>query len=142
MVTSVYQDGACMKDMGLVQQWRGAVIATDDFLTALLTRIILTTFKFLNGRPSLHHANTAANACRPSRDGAPQLNGGLSASSSAAPQKAWDIEQGPLDLMMPSADPLLKLGRLPSISETGNSKQPLFIFVFPWQLCTCARSSE
>ena len=28
--------------------------------------------------------------------------------------------------MLPLADPLLKLGRLPSISETGNSKQPLF----------------
>lgn len=70
--------------------------------------------------------NLAANTCRSSTDGATQLNGGLSGSSSAGPQKAWDIEQGPLDLMLPSADPLLKLGRLPSISETGNSKQPFF----------------
>ena len=43
MVTSVYQDVACMEGMAFVQQWRGAVIATGDFLTALLTRILLTT---------------------------------------------------------------------------------------------------
>ena len=43
-------------------------------------------------------------------------------SGDRASSKGWDIEQGAQTLAGPSADPLLKLGRLTSISESSASE--------------------
>ena len=43
-------------------------------------------------------------------------------SGDKASSKGWDIEQGAQTLAGPSADPLLKLGRLTSISESSASE--------------------
>ena len=69
-------------------------------------------------------------ACRPAEDSAQSLavdkavargllDSALMAlgSGGGAAPKGWDVEQGARTLAGPSADPLLALGRLPSISE-------------------------
>ena len=74
-------------------------------------------------------------ACRPAKDSAQLLevdkavtrgllDSALMAlgSGDRTSAKGWDIEQGAQTLAGPSADPLLKLGRLTSISESSASE--------------------
>ena len=63
-------------------------------------------------------------ACRPSKENAQALSRVLGDSAPASPQ-GWDIEKGSPGLLNPSPDPLLRLGRLPSISESGSRKHHL-----------------
>ena len=58
--------------------------------------------------------------CRPSKENAQALSKVLADSDPASPE--WDIEKGLAGPLTQSPDPLLRLGRLPSISESGSRK--------------------
>ena len=59
--------------------------------------------------------------CRPSKENAQALSKVLADSDPASLQE-WDLEKGLPGPLTQSPDPLLRLGRLPSISESGSRK--------------------